>query len=61
MFTKAMAKLQKVKKFDAFGFPIHLNYMGDGSYRTFLGTFCTFAVYSFMLVNIFKLGSAFQE
>ena len=55
--------LNRIDKFflalDIFGHPIGVNYKGNDTYQTRLGAFFTLATYTFMLINLGTLITAF--
>ena len=46
------------KDIDIFGYPIGVRYKGNNTYKTWLGTLCTFSVWILILVNAVSLGKA---
>ena len=38
-----------LKKFDSFGEPVGVNYKGESTYKTVLGSFCTLALLAFLI------------
>ena len=53
--TKSSRACKFIKALDIFGFPIGVNYKGEGSYNTLLGAFCTTSVYALILFNFVAL------
>ena len=47
-----------LKDRDIFGYPIGVQYRGSKTYKTWLGTMCTFTVWILILVNAVTLSKA---
>ena len=51
--AKTLKKLAAVvKDVDIYGSPIGVHYKGNDSYKTWLGSLCTIAIYVLMVVNL---------
>ena len=57
--------MKSVKEFildlDKYGRPIGVHFMGADTYKTWLGSLCTIAVYAFVLFNLYLLSIAFDN
>ena len=50
-----------ITSLDIFGHPIEINYRGEGTFKTLLGSFCTVAIIVLMTINTVTLTTAYMD